>query len=68
MLIQGLFAPLITKALSLNQHFEEGRDSFPEFAKKVLSNFSISNFVWKSLNDDVKAELLRLGYKPETPK
>lgn len=67
-IIQGLFLfPFdYSTALSLNHHFESDKDTFPEFAKKVLSDFSVSNDIWESLNDDVKSELLKLGYKSKS--
>lgn len=67
-LIQGILAPQVTTACSLNRQYSEDKETFPEFAKKVLSDFTVSNFVWESLNDDVKIELLKLGYKPESSK
>ncbi len=68
-LTTGIFLPPISAtALLLNRQFEDDKDIFPEFAKKILSNSSIGKSVWESLNEDVQNELLKLGYKPEADK
>lgn len=63
---QGIFSYEYIIASSLNDYFENNKGSFQGYVKYVLSDFSVDSSVWEFLNGDVKAELIKLGYQPES--
>lgn len=45
--------------------FSQHPEKFEDSCKAMFGCHSVSTLIWDDLSDDVKAELLRLGYKPK---
>lgn len=54
---------VIDEADLVNEKFKEDPAKFSEKVKTIIQNSTISTRTWNRLNDDVKEELTRLGYK-----
>lgn len=65
-----LFAdPLLSKEASqLNDKFRDDPSKFHEAVKEIIQDSTISAITWEFLNEDVRLELTRLGYRHELQK
>lgn len=66
-ILSGLFIdPILSReADQLNVHFHADPSKFHETVKAIIQDSTISATTWNFLNNDVKEELTRLGYKHE---